>query len=306
MQRAWHGSDRNREASSGCADHSTRTSLPTWPTWRRRASAAARSRPTTTSSRRSRTWSSPSRPIFIPGKYTSTRQVDGRLGIAPPPHARPRLVHRRSSACAASCTASTSIPATSPATSRRIARSRRSTCRQASSRRCTRSKARRGPRCSQKTALRGNGDNFFADRRSPAVDAPATEHLSRRRRRAAARLRRGRRRLGARRAEAAASSISRRSRTAACSSTRATCTTAPGQPDHARPREEHGRRMGDEAPPRSRPRLGDRPARRAGHRSKVEIDTNHFKGNYPDRASLEGCLAPGATLERARARRRGR
>src|SRR6478735_3750209 len=24
---------------------------------------------------------------------------------------------------------------------------------------------------------------------------------------------------------------------------------------------------------------------------KVEIDTNHFKGNYPDRASLEGCFA---------------
>lgn len=32
--------------------------------------------------------------------------------------------------------------------------------------------------------------------------------------------------------------------------------------------------------------------------SKVEIDTNHYKGNYPDRASLEGCLAPGATAER--------
>ena len=31
--------------------------------------------------------------------------------------------------------------------------------------------------------------------------------------------------------------------------------------------------------------------------SKVEIDTNHFKGNYPDRASLEGCLAPGAGTE---------
>jgi allantoicase len=29
--------------------------------------------------------------------------------------------------------------------------------------------------------------------------------------------------------------------------------------------------------------------------SKFEIDTNHYKGNYPDRASLEGCLAPGAT-----------
>ena len=29
-----------------------------------------------------------------------------------------------------------------------------------------------------------------------------------------------------------------------------------------------------------------------GHISKIEIDTNHFKGNYPDRASLEGCMAP--------------
>ncbi len=29
---------------------------------------------------------------------------------------------------------------------------------------------------------------------------------------------------------------------------------------------------------------------------RVEIDTNHFKGNYPESASLEGCLAPGVTL----------
>lgn len=35
--------------------------------------------------------------------------------------------------------------------------------------------------------------------------------------------------------------------------------------------------------------------------SKVEIDTNHYKGNYPDRASLEGCLAPGASPDRLRA-----
>jgi len=34
---------------------------------------------------------------------------------------------------------------------------------------------------------------------------------------------------------------------------------------------------------------------------KVEIDTNHYKGNYPDRASLDGCLAPGATVEQLRA-----
>ena len=33
--------------------------------------------------------------------------------------------------------------------------------------------------------------------------------------------------------------------------------------------------------------------------SKVEIDTNHYKGNYPDRASLDGCLAPGATRRTA-------
>jgi allantoicase len=31
--------------------------------------------------------------------------------------------------------------------------------------------------------------------------------------------------------------------------------------------------------------------------ARIEIDTNHFKGNYPDSASIEGCLAPGATLE---------
>jgi allantoicase len=34
----------------------------------------------------------------------------------------------------------------------------------------------------------------------------------------------------------------------------------------------------------------------SGTLTKVEIDTNHFKGNYPDSASLEGCLAPGAAL----------
>ena len=34
-----------------------------------------------------------------------------------------------------------------------------------------------------------------------------------------------------------------------------------------------------------------------GTLTSVEIDTNHFKGNYPDSASLDACLAPGATLE---------
>jgi len=31
--------------------------------------------------------------------------------------------------------------------------------------------------------------------------------------------------------------------------------------------------------------------------TRLEIDTNHFKGNYPDTCSLEACHAPGASLE---------
>jgi allantoicase len=31
--------------------------------------------------------------------------------------------------------------------------------------------------------------------------------------------------------------------------------------------------------------------------TKVEIDTNHFKGNFPDTASIEGCFAPDASLD---------
>jgi allantoicase len=37
--------------------------------------------------------------------------------------------------------------------------------------------------------------------------------------------------------------------------------------------------------------------------AKVEIDTNHFKGNYPDSASIEACLAPAATLDELRGAR---
>jgi allantoicase len=35
----------------------------------------------------------------------------------------------------------------------------------------------------------------------------------------------------------------------------------------------------------------------AGVPTRIEIDTNHFKGNYPESASLEGCLAPGAAMD---------
>jgi allantoicase len=30
---------------------------------------------------------------------------------------------------------------------------------------------------------------------------------------------------------------------------------------------------------------------------KVEVDTNHFKGNYPDTCSIDGCAAPGASTD---------
>lgn len=36
---------------------------------------------------------------------------------------------------------------------------------------------------------------------------------------------------------------------------------------------------------------------RPGRVSKVEVDTNHFKGNYPDSCSLEGTYVPQAALE---------
>lgn len=36
---------------------------------------------------------------------------------------------------------------------------------------------------------------------------------------------------------------------------------------------------------------------RPGTLKKIEVDTNHFKGNYPDTCSLDGCLAPGQAVD---------
>lgn len=36
---------------------------------------------------------------------------------------------------------------------------------------------------------------------------------------------------------------------------------------------------------------------RPGAIRKVEVDTNHFKGNYPDTCSIEGCAAPGVSTD---------
>ncbi len=36
----------------------------------------------------------------------------------------------------------------------------------------------------------------------------------------------------------------------------------------------------------------------AGAIRKIEVDTNHFKGNHPDMCSIEGCAAPGASVDK--------
>jgi allantoicase len=36
---------------------------------------------------------------------------------------------------------------------------------------------------------------------------------------------------------------------------------------------------------------------RSGTVRKIEVDTNHFKGNYPDTCSIEGCAAPNASVD---------
>ena len=131
------------------------------------------------------------------------------------------------------------------------------------------------------------------DRVAARASPTCASHLSRRRRGAAARARRGRARTGAAQGGSATRSISPRSRTAATCSRAATCSSAPKHnlimPGRAR---EHGRRLGDAAPPRARARLGDRAARAPRHRcARIEVDTNHFKGNYPDTCSIEGARA---------------
>ena len=139
-----------------------------------------------------------------------------------------------------------------------------------------------------------------------AVDAPAAQHLSRRRRRPAARLRRGRRRLE--RASRARrprhrSRVDRERRPGARRERHAL--RRQGQHDHARPREEHGRRLGDAAPARPRLRLGDRPARRAG-RDLARRDRHQSLQGQLSRQRLDrGVLRARRDARRAARRARG-
>ena len=69
----------------------------------------------------------------------------------------------------------------------------------------------------------------------------------------------------------------------------------PAQPDPAGPLDAHGRRLGDEAPPRARATTGRSCGSAArGTIERVEVDTDHFKGNAPESCSLEVCDAAGS------------
>ena len=142
--------------------------------------------------------------------------------------------------------------------------------------------------------------NEFAVDDDARGHAPAAEHLSRRRRGAAARARR--RRAGRARVAPVATSISPRWRTAASSSS---CSDMyyghrqnlilPGRSTH----------MGDGWETKRRRGPGHdwtivRLARR-GTIERVELDTDHYKGNAPGRCMVEACdVAPLAVRARAR------
>ena len=203
--------------------------------------------------------------IFIPGKYTSNGQVDGRLGIAPPPRPRPRLVHRRARHARHRARRQRRYQPLhrqlSVALLDRGGRHRRAASRPSMH-------AVEGAPWTtllEKIGAARQRRQLLRDCRSPAVDASATEHLSRRRRRAPARLRRSRGGLDARRAGKSAWSISRRSRTAACSWMRAIthygtrgALIMPGRAKNMGDGWETKRRRGPGS------RLGDRAPRRTG------------------------------------------
>ena len=228
------------------------------------------------------------------GQVHRTRQVDGRLGDAPPARRRrSRLVHRPSRRAR-----------------HRPRRRRRHGVLQGqlsrSRARSTRATRRRWPTADDLVARRvardpaadaAQGRLAQPDRRRPASHGRRTApaHLSRRRRRPAARPRRRRRRLGP-----AATARRRRSRRGRARRPRRrlqrhVLRLAP-QPDHARRRDPHGRRLGDEAAARRRDTIGrSSGSATAGTIRRVEVDTRHFKGNAPGACSLEGAVLRAGT-----------
>ncbi len=233
-----------------------------------------------------------------PGRVHRARQVDGRLG-EPPQRGRAATTGASSSSARAGGVRGLDIDTNHflgnhpPFASLEAIGSRRA------ARRSTRSLTRRGPSCCAQSPLRPGSQNLFAIARiAPRVHPRAPQHLSRRRRRAPPRVRRRRARLrGARRRRRDAGRCCRLGEVdlAAVQERRA---RARVQRHVLRPDEQPHRaraaprtwaaagRRGDGAGPATTGSSSGSP--RAGTLGLVEIDTNHFKGNYPDRASLDG------------------
>ena len=233
--------------------------------------------------------------------------MDGRLGDAPPPESRPRLGDRSTRACRASCAASSSTRASSPAT---IPSARAST--RARSRASRRSDALLGAdgvvvaAASRRRRSSGNTQN---DSRSSDGKRRVTHlRLNIFPDGGVARLRvHGDVVPDERRVRAGAKSISRRSRTAASS-----CSCSDMHYGHRQNLIMPGRstHMGDGWETKRRRGPGHdwsivRLARR-GVIERIELDTDHFKGNAPGSCMLECCDAGDRRrLVRRRSARRG-
>ena len=231
--------------------------------------------------------------------------MDGRLGDAPPPHARLRLVHRSPRAARAQCAASWWTPASSKAIIPSVARSKDAT-----------SAAARHTRMKRKlcSARKRNGSSCCRNRGWPAIrrirsrssSAGRFTHLrlnifpdggvarlrvhgevaprAGRGSRAGIRSRGRRKRRQNRRVERP---IFRRA----------------AQHADAGPRAQHGRRLGDAAQARPRPRLGHHQARRAGNdppnRSEHRALQGKFPGELRDRRLLRRRCRSGSRRRRA-------
>ena len=142
--------------------------------------------------------------------------------------------------------------------------------------------------------------------RGAAMDASPSQHLSGWRCRATACLRRRRCRLVRipARKGAARPRLDRQRRTGARRERHAL--RRQGQHDHARTREEHGRRLGDEAQARPWPRLGDRQARRRRRDLPRRDRHQSFQGQLSRQRVDRGVLRAGRDARRAARRVLGR
>ncbi len=242
----------------------------------------------TTSSSRPRRTSSRAPAGVAGGRVHRPRQVDGRLGDAAPAHARSRLVHRPARSCPRVVRGVVVDTSYLP---RQLSRAVLARGRAAAERpRARGADAAMGSwtEVLPRSPLSGDAQNSVRGRSiRAAITHLRLQHLSRRRRGAAPGVRRAAFRPARSRAGHGAGPRRDRERRP-----RRRCSDMffghrhnlilPGRSTH----------MGDgwetQAAPRSRPRLGHRAARGARVAiERVELDTDHFKGNAPESCSVD-------------------